>query len=212
MTNTKFPGGGSWHVICLLFASLSLATAVRAQDIPPLEERLQLCAGCHNPDGNSVIPENPKLSGLDVDYIIRQLRDFKSGNRHSNVMVNIVPLVDEKEFKSLAVFFSVQKRTNGAVADANLVAKGRLIFNEGILGSAVPACAGCHNEDGSGNAKYPRLTGQNIPYVIQQLLDFKNGVRTNDAKAAMRAVARRLNEDEINAVAHYVATLKEAEE
>lgn len=196
----------------LLVGVLLLAAAVHAQEIPPLEERLQLCASCHNPDGNSIIPENPKLSGLDVDYITRQLKDFKSGNRHSNVMVNIIPLVDEKEYKSLAVFFSIQKRTNGTSADETLVAKGKLIFNDGILGSAVPACAGCHNEDGSGSAKYPRLTGQNTPYVIQQLLDFKNGVRTNDAKAAMRAVAKRMNEDEIIAVAHYVSTLKEAEE
>ena len=196
----------------LLVGMLLLAAVVHAQEIPPLEERLQLCAGCHNPDGNSIIPENPKLSGLDVDYITRQLKDFKSGSRHSNVMVNIIPLVDEKEYKSLAVFFSIQKRTNGTAADETLVAKGKLIFNDGILGSAVPACAGCHNEDGSGSAKYPRLTGQNTPYVIQQLLDFKNGVRTNDAKAAMRAVAKRMNEDEIIAVAHYVSTLKEAEE
>jgi len=192
---------------------LLLPVAAQADDIPPLEERLQLCAGCHSPDGNSEIPENPKLSGLDAAYIARQLKDFKSGDRHSTVMVSIIPMVDEKEYKALAVFFSNQKRKNGgAPADANLVAQGKLIYDDGILGSAVPACAGCHNEDGSGSPKYPRLTGQNAPYVVQQLLDFKNGVRTNDSKAAMRAVAKRMNEQEINAVASYISTLKEAEE
>lgn len=198
----------------MLIGMLLLPVAAQADDIPPLEERLQLCAGCHNPDGNSIIPENPKLSGLDAAYIARQLKDFKSGDRHSTVMVSIIPLVDEKEYKALAVFFSNQKRKNGsaAPADANLVAQGKLIYDDGILGSAVPACAGCHNEDGSGTPKYPRLTGQNAPYVVQQLLDFKNGVRTNDSKAAMRAVAKRMNEQEINAVASYISTLKEAEE
>lgn len=203
---------GSLRACGLLIGMLLLPAAVHAQEIPPLEERLQLCAGCHNPDGNSEIPENPKLSGLDAAYIARQLKDFKSGDRHSNVMVNIIPMVDEQEYKSLAVFFSVQKRTNGAAADKAQAAQGKLIYDDGILGSAVPACAGCHNEDGSGSAKYPKLSGQNTPYVIQQLLDFKNGVRTNDAKAAMQAVAKRMNESEINAVAHYVSTLKEAEE
>jgi len=192
---------------------LLLPVAAQADDIPPLEERLQLCAGCHSPDGNSEIPENPKLSGLDAAYIARQLKDFKSGDRHSTVMVSIIPMVDEKEYKALAVFFSNQKRKNGgASTDVDLVAQGKLIYDDGILGSAVPACAGCHNEDGSGTPKYPRLAGQNAPYVVQQMLDFKNGVRTNDSKAAMRAVAKRMNEQEINAVASYISTLKEAEE
>lgn len=196
----------------LLAGMLLLPAAVCAQEVPKIEERLQLCAGCHNQDGNSEIPENPKLSGLDAGYIARQLADFKSGNRHGSVMVNIIPMIDEKEYKSLAVFFSVQKRTNTSTADANLVAQGKLIFDDGILGSAVPACAGCHNEDGSGTPKYPRLAGQNAPYVVQQMQDFKNGVRTNDTKAAMRAVAKRMNDQEISAVASYISTLKEAEQ
>lgn len=212
MDNKNYYIGKGVCAFGMLLGMLLFSLSARADDIPPLEERLQLCAGCHNPDGNSEIPENPKLSGLDAAYIARQLKDFKSGDRHSNVMVNIIPMVDEKEYKSLAVFFSVQKRTNGAVADGSLAAKGKLIYNEGIIGSAVPACAGCHNEDGSGSEKYPRIGGQNTPYVIQQLLDFKNGVRTNDQKKAMQAVAKRMNESEIEAVAHYVSTLKEIEE
>jgi cytochrome c553 len=179
--------------------------------IPPLEERLLLCGGCHNPDGNSIIPENPKLAGLDAKYIARQLADFKSGKRTSPIMSSIIPMVDEKEFKSLAGYFSKQKRLQGVSDKAELVAKGKQIFEEGVIGTAVPACMGCHAEDGSGNEQYPRLNGQNPPYVVNQLTNFKSGERTNDAKGLMRAVAKRLNEQEIAAVAEYVTTLKEAE-
>jgi cytochrome c553 len=177
-----------------------------------LEERLLLCGGCHNPDGNSIIPENPRLAGLDAKYIARQLADFKAGKRENPTMSSIIPMVDEKEFPSLAGYFSKQKRLTSTSDKPELVAKGKQIFEEGVLGTAVPACMGCHGEDGAGSEQYPRLNGQNPAYVVNQLTNFKSGARTNDAKGLMRAVAKRLNEAEINAVAEYVSTLKEAEE
>lgn len=216
------------HAWGISIGMLLVSATVRADAIPPLEERLQLCAGCHNPDGNSVIPENPKIAGLHIKYLTRQLEDFKSGKRASPVMSTIIPMVDEKEFKALATYFSGQKRLSGTsdkpdlveegkqVYDgggdkADLIAKGKEVYTEGVLGTAVPACAGCHGEDGSGNDKFPRLNGQNSPYVVQQLQNFKNGVRTNDPKGVMRAVAKRLTDEEMNAVAEYIFILKEAE-
>lgn len=201
--------------LCGALAGLLLlsATAV-AEDavvVPPLEERLQLCAGCHNPDGNSIIPENPKLSGLNAKYLARQLKDFKSGDRASPIMSSIIPMVDESEFKALAAFFSEQKRLTGTTEKPELAAQGKQIYDEGIIGNAVPACSGCHNEDGSGTDKYPRLTGQNSVYVYSQLMNFKSGERKNDPKAVMQTVAKRMSEAEIQAVAEYIVTLKEAE-
>lgn len=177
-----------------------------------LEERLLLCSGCHNPDGNSIIPENPKLAGLNVKYLNRQLKDFKSGDRSSEIMGAIIPMVDESEFKGLAAYFSEQKRSDGVTEKPELAAQGKQIYDEGIIGSAVPACSGCHNEDGSGTDKYPRLNGQNAAYVRAQLTNFKSGVRKNDPKAVMQTVAKRMNDAEIEAVAEYVVTLKEAQQ
>jgi cytochrome c553 len=197
--------------ILLLSVLLSSAGPALAQPVP-LAERLQLCAGCHNPDGNSTIPENPNLSGLDPDYMVRQMQDFKSGNRKSPIMGGIIPMVDEKEFPALAEFFSKQTPKPGGKVDAKLAAQGKEIYDEGIVGSAVPACSGCHNDDGSGTEKYPRIAGQHSNYVVQQLLSFKSGERANDVKAVMRAVAKRMNEKEIRAVAEYVVTLKGSQE
>jgi cytochrome c553 len=200
--------GAAW---LLLPGVLTIPQAAQAQAVP-LAERLQLCAGCHNPDGNSVIPENPNLSALDPDYMVRQLQDFKSGARKSPIMSSIIPMVDEKEFPALAEFFSKQKPKPGRKVDVKLAAQGKEIYDEGVVGSAVPACSGCHNDDGSGTEKYPRIAGQHSTYVIQQLLIFKSGERANDVKAVMRAVAKRMNEKEIRAVAEYVVTLKGAQE
>ena len=194
-------------------AALALYQPALAQEALPLAERLQVCAACHNADGNSTIAENPRLAGLDAAYLARQLADFKSGSRQSPIMAGIVAGLHEREFKPLAAHFSEQKpAASAAAADAALAAQGKQIFDEGIIGSAVPACSGCHNEDGSGTDKYPRVTGQHSAYVVQQLLNFKNGTRANDSKGVMQAVAKRMNEKEMQAVAAYVATLKEEEQ
>lgn len=215
------------HAAVLLGMLLLSATTVLAEDAPAaapatevaaapaapatLEERLQLCGGCHNPDGNSVIPENPKLSGLHPKYLARQLDDFKAGKRTNPVMDSIIPMVDESEFKSLAKYFSEQKRLPGTSEKPDLVAKGQQIYSEGVMATAVPACGGCHGEDGSGNDKFPRIGGQNNVYIVNQLTNFKTGARANDPKAVMQSVAKRMSEEEINAVAEYIVTLKEAE-
>lgn len=188
----------------------SLPFQAQAQAVP-LAERLQLCAGCHAPDGNSVIPDNPKLAGIDAGYLLRQMKDLKSGKRKSATMAAIIGMVDDSEFEALAKYYSEQKPAPGQAADAKLAALGKTIFDDGIVGSAVPACSGCHNEDGSGSNKYPRLAGQHQNYVVAQMKAFKSGERDNDPKEVMRAVARRMSEMEKKAVAEYIATLKEEE-
>lgn len=228
--------------LCALGALIGMFAVPAVQADPaPLEERLQLCGGCHNPDGNSVIPENPKLAGLNAKYLQRQLEDFKAGKRTNPIMDSIIPMVDESEFKGLAKYFSGQKRLTTepvaaeaapAVADASAsavagasapaavpsgptlaerIAKGQQIYTEGVLGTAVPACMGCHGEDGTGSDKFPYIGSQNNAYIVNQLTNFKTGARTNDPKAVMQAVAKRMTEEEIAAVAEYIQTLKEAQ-
>ena len=93
--------------------------------------------------------------------------------------------------------------------DKALAAKGKVIYEDGIVGTAVPACSGCHGNDGAGDDKYPRIAGQHMAYSHKQLQAFKSGERTNDVKGVMGAIAKRMNDAEMQAVAHYVASLKE---
>jgi cytochrome c553 len=185
-----------------------LGTGFGALAAPP-DLHLQLCAACHGPGGNSVLPDNPKLAGMDTDYLMRQLADFKSGKRKSPIMGQIVATLDKDSLRPVAEYYSEQKPVPGAASDAALAAKGKLIFTDGIVASAVPDCSSCHGADGGGDAKYPRLAGQHAAYAEKQLLAFKSGERNNDAKGVMAAVAQRMNEAEIRAVAQYLAGLKE---
>jgi cytochrome c553 len=71
----------------------------------------------------------------------------------------------------------------------------------------VAACASCHGATGSGiPAQYPRLAGQHQDYTVAQLTNFRGGARTNSAQ--MTAIADRLSDKEIKAVADYIAGLK----
>ncbi len=204
-TQTRAGGGRRGRLLLQLLGALALAATLPAAHGAGGNP---LCAGCHSEDGNSVIPENPKLAGFDPEYIIKQLSDFKSGKRTSLVMGAMVGQIGEGDFDALAGYYSEQKRAPGVVANPKLAAQGQLIYDEGIVGSAVPACSGCHNEDGSGTAKFPRLAGQHPAYVVQQMINFKNDSRNNDSREVMRAVAKRMNEPEMRAVAEYITGLK----
>ena len=71
----------------------------------------------------------------------------------------------------------------------------------------MPACASCHGDAGQGSATLPRLAGQHARYTERQLKLFDKRERTND-NAVMHAVASRLTELELKAVASYVSGLK----
>ena len=81
----------------------------------------------------------------------------------------------------------------------------RQLFEDGNTDSGVPACAGCHQSDGQGNARFPRLAGQHQAYVLKQLADYKSGRRATDP--LMTTVGKRLSIDEARALAEYIAGL-----
>jgi cytochrome c553 len=120
-------------------------------------------------------------------------------------MTAIATTLDGEAIRQLAEYFSEQKPARGRSSDAGLAAKGKVIYDEGVVGSAVPACSSCHGDDGAGDAKYPRLAGQQPAYVEAQLAAFRSGKRSNDIKGLMGAVAKRMSDAEIKAVTQYIA-------
>ena len=70
-------------------------------------------------------------------------------------------------------------------------------------------CAMCHPGGFSGQNEIPRVAGQQYEYVIKQLKDFKARTRTNDA-GNMTSVAQTLNDADIENLAHYIASLRQA--
>jgi len=184
-----------------------------AQDKVPAAAS-QVCAACHAADGNSTAPANPKIAGQGVDYLHKQLRDFKAAGgkkplRESAVMNGMVANLSEADMKSLAAYYAGQSLKPAAAADKDLAALGQKLWRGGDMANGVPACAGCHGPAGAGvPAQYPRLAGQYAEYVAAQLTAFREGKRANDPNSMMRGVAARMSDRQIRAVAEYAAGLR----
>lgn len=168
---------------------------------------LPACVSCHGAAGNSTIAVNPKLSGQFQSYTHKQLVDFTTPARNNPVMSTYAKMMTDDEKKNVAAYLESQKAKPGAARNKDTLDLGKKIYRGGIAGTGVAACASCHGAGGSGiPAQFPRIAGQNTDYTIAQLTAFKNGTRKNSPQ--MVTLAKRMSEDEMKAVADYIAGLK----
>lgn len=191
------------------------APAPAAKPDPAKAEKVaqDLCAACHGPDGNSTAPANPKLAGQHPEYLYKQLKEFKvqeggkTALRNNAVMTGMVANLSDADMHNLAAFYAGKTLKPSAAKNKDTVDLGRSIYRGGIADKGVPACAGCHGPRGEGMpAQYPLLHGQYSDYTEAQLAGFRSGTRANNA--TMTAIAARLSDNEIKAVADYVAGLR----
>jgi cytochrome c553 len=167
---------------------------------------LPACVSCHGAGGNSTITVNPKLAGQHEGYLYKQLVDFSTAHRNQPVMTTYAKLLTDEEKHNISAWLATQKQTPGAAKNKDTVEWGKKIYRGGIAEKNVPACASCHGATGAGiPVQYPRLAGQHQDYTVTELGLFKTGARKG---AEMDAIAKRMSEDEMKAVADYVAGLK----
>jgi len=198
-----------WLVATSLVLTVNMAPAVAAGNAEDGQAKSALCAGCHGPTGNSPVnPVWPKLAGQYPNYIEKQLKDFKSGNRTDPTMTGMAAPLSEQDVADLAAYFSSQQRQNG-IAAADQVTLGEKIYRGGNSSTGVPACMACHGPTGSGNslANFPVLSGQHAAYVEKALKDFRAGTRANDYNKMMQGVTETMTDAEIVAVAQYIQGL-----
>ena len=173
----------------------------------------QVCVACHAADGNSVAPVNPKLAGQHPEYLARQLSNFqvkpgaKSAERANAVMAGFAATLSAADIANVSAYYAGQALKPAAAARKDLAEAGQRIYRGGIAGKSVPACAGCHGPTGAGiPSQYPRIAGQFAEYTESQLVAFRQGTRGNSEQ--MAAIAARLSDTEIKAVADYIAGLR----
>ena len=199
-------------IAAALVAGANIANA--AGDAEAGKNKAAVCGACHGADGNSAIPNFPKLAGQGTAYTVKQLQDIKSGARSVPEMAGIVPGLSEQDMEDLAAYFAAQTPTKGA-ADPALVERGQTLFRAGNAENGVTACAGCHGATGKGmpEAGFPALAGQHTAYLEAQLKAFRAAGREdhegkrrdNDGESKMmRATAARLSDDDIKALASYI--------
>jgi cytochrome c553 len=167
----------------------------------------QVCAACHSADGTRGSPANPIIAGQHADYLAKQLIEFKAAKRQNPVMQAMAAPLSEADMKNVAAFYASKEVKPGFAKNKELVALGEKIYRGGIASKQVPACAGCHSPTGAGiPSQYPRVGGQHADYSEAQLNAFRSGQRANSGP--MAAIASRLSDREIKAVADYMAGLR----
>ncbi|MDP2828489.1 MAG: c-type cytochrome [Sulfuricellaceae bacterium] len=166
----------------------------------------EVCAGCHGADGNSIAPNFPKLAGQQKVYLLRELKDYKSGKRVSEIMAPLMATLSDDDLPHLAAYYAKQKPAPGVAGDAKLLTVGKNLYLKGNSKTDVPSCDSCHEEDGNGSGKFPRVAGQHVDYTLDQFRLYATGKRTNGARV-MQAVAERMSEEETRAVAEFMASM-----
>lgn len=208
----------------LLLAGLTSATAVFAADhaaaLPKADPAKgqqivsTVCVACHNADGNSTIPVNPKLAGQHAEYLLKQMKNFKGDGgkppeRVNAIMNAMVLAYSEEQMRDIAAYFAGQKRKEEMAKNRETVEYGQKLYRAGDQAKGLPACAGCHGPTGAGiPAQFPRINGQWAEYTEVQLKNFRTGERANDPNKMMRMVAIKMTDAEIKAVSDYVAGLR----
>lgn len=173
-----------------------------------------VCAACHMPDGNSVIPANPILAGQVSDYTYKQLKNFKMADgkppvRMNPVMMAMTMSLSDDDMKNVSAYFAAQTIKPASSKDGSAAAVGKKLWLGGDLVKGIPACSGCHGLAGAGlPAQYPRLAGQHPEHTEVQLKAFRAGERSNDAEKVMRMIAAKMSDVEIKAVSEYAASLR----
>ena len=188
------------HALCgLAFALAGLAAA--AADLAAGKQKAELCIACHGEGGISRTENIPSLAGQPDQFTQWQLVFFRAGTRKNEQMQPIVAQLDNDDIRNLGAYFASLTPPK-AKSDDNPD-----LSRKGAQAAAGRRCASCHTDNYTGTKAIPRLAGQRQEYLVKALHDYKSGVRSGGGMAAMANVAYSLSEEEIEALAHYLAHL-----
>ncbi len=177
-------------------------SAVRAADAAAGKAKAtEVCGACHGENGISQTENVPSLAGQLDQYIQWQLVYFRAGSRKNEQMQPVVEPLNNEDIRNLGAYFASLTPSKAPPDDnPDLSEKGK----QAAVGRR---CASCHTDSFAGTKAVARIAGQREEYLVKALHDYKSGVRSGGGQAAMADVAYPLSEEEITALAHYLAYL-----
>jgi cytochrome c553 len=173
------------------------ATPLNAQSI---EEKTQICAKCHGPDGKPVDKTIPTIWGQQAGYIYIELRDFKRGDRKSDIMQPIASSLERQDMLDIADYFSKKPWPDLGQPRAPKDVSTRAVNANQSIG-----CTGCHLDHFQGDGTVPRLAGMGRDYLAKQMADFRSRARGNNPGMSDLMIATP--PDDLAALAEYLAGL-----
>jgi cytochrome c553 len=188
---------------CSLALSLSVLANARAADaVAAGKEKADMCVACHGENGISQTENIPSLAGQQDQFIQWQLVFFRGGARKNEQMQPIAEQVSNEDIRNLGAYFASLTPPKATKPDDNPD-----LSKKGAQAAAGRRCASCHTDSYAGTKAVAGIAGQREEYLVKALHDYKSGVRSGGAGAAMTDVAYPLSDEEIAALAHYLAHL-----
>jgi cytochrome c553 len=188
-----------------------------AADTPPipdtLQQRIAACTTCHgvHGEGRATSGYFPRLAGKPAAYLARQMQDFQDGLRKYAPMEYTVRHLTPAYMREIADYFAAQQvpyaRSPVPSVPAATLQRGEQLLGKGDPSRKIPACIECHGRQLTGvEPSTPGLVGLPYDYVSAQLGSWRTHTRSMAAPDCMAAVASRLSESDITAVAVALAS------
>jgi len=190
------------NLIGLLLLVITCGSSARAADVAAGKEKAEMCIGCHGEGGISQMENIPSLAAQPDQFIQWQLVFFRAGARKNEQMQPIVEQINNEDIRNLGAYFASLTPPKAMKPDDNPD-----LSKKGAQAAVGRRCASCHTDSYAGTKGVARIAGQREEYLVKALHDYKSGVRSGGAMAAMADVAYPLSEEEIEALAHYLAHL-----
>ena len=184
-------------IVGVLIVLTISATPLSAQNI---EERTQVCAGCHGQNGKPVDKTIPVIWGQQQGYLYIQLRDFKRGDRKSDIMQPIVSSMERADMLAIAEYFSKKPWP-----DLGQPRAPKEVANRALRANASVGCTGCHLDQFQGDGTVPRLAGMSRDYMTKTISDFRSRARGNNP--GMSDLMLATAPDDLAALTEYLAGL-----
>lgn len=190
-------------------ASSTAAAAPAFEDT--MAQRLLACTGCHGKDGRAASDGYyPRIAGKPAGYLNRQLRAFRDGQRPYALMNHLLAPLDDAYLQEIAHHFATLNLPYAVPAppraDAATLRRGQALAQQGDAARDIPACQACHGAALTGmGADVPGLLGLPVDYLNAQLGAWRTGARRAEAPDCMAQIAQRLQPEDVNALAHWLA-------
>lgn len=245
--NTAFPGGlghgsnaspprGLGAAGCILAAILWLPAGATDFPLPATEPDLLtgkdingVCAGCHGDEGQGGKDgEYPRIAGLPIAYIFKQVKLFQQNVRPNLAMLEHVHerQLSDQEILDIAGYLAGIKlatrltpmdekdpRFNAYERMMELKRIVQIRTYEGDVAAGRKAyareCRSCHGADGWGNPDkaVPQLAGQYTRYLARQIDKYRNGVRIHDPEAPDDDILADFTQDELRDILAYLSVV-----
>ncbi|MGD0846511.1 c-type cytochrome [Bradyrhizobium sp.] len=165
-----------------------------------IEDKTQVCAGCHGQDGKPIDKTIPVIWGQQQGYLYIQLRDFKRNDRKNEIMQPIVSSMERQDMMDIAEYFS-----NKPWPDLGQPRASKDVSDRALSANHSVGCTGCHLDHFQGDGTVPRLAGQSREYMAKTIADFRSRARGNNP--GMTDLMLATSPDDLAALSEYLSGL-----